>query len=217
MIDRVGRADVLAGTTGVIQENDPEGWKLLEVPERVAANADWDGVLRAINRWLDRLVAAARTTDVAERRRAVAAWTADLEAAKIRARTVLQAPDRDAAPARRARTPETSEALAVTIGQLDSTGRFLAVEDFAAASRAVGQVALALAAYRSEKGAFPAALAALAPGYLAGVPVDPYGPRTLVYERRDAGYLLYSAGADGKPDKATGAKVGDDIVLRVGS
>jgi hypothetical protein len=213
--DKVGRADVLAGLVAVILDNDPEGWKLLEVPPAVAANADWDAVLAAINRWFDRLVTAGRTKDPDQRRRAVAAWSADLEAAKARAKTALQAAAPEASAGTARRPPEVSDALAVTLGQLDSAARLFYVEDFAEAGRRVDQVALALAAYRSEKGNFPASLSALVPGYLEALPGDPYGPRPLVYARKDAGYLLYSTGANGKPDQATGAKYGDDIVLRV--
>src|SRR5262249_47243572 len=142
MLDRVGRVDVLAGVTALVVENDPDGWKTLEVPPSVAAGADWDGVLRAINRWFDRLVAATRATEGGARRRAVAGWMADLDAAKTGARAVLQAAGRDAGGARRARSAEVSEALAVTIGQLDSTGRLLAVADFAAAGRGLDVLAL---------------------------------------------------------------------------
>jgi hypothetical protein len=216
--DRVGRADVLAGLVAVIlNDNDPEGWKLLEVPPPVAAHADWDAVLGAINRWFDRLVTAGRKKDTDERRRAVAAWIADLDAAKARAKTVLQAAALEASvgTARGPRAPQVSETLAVTLGQLDSTARLFYVEDFAEAWRRVDQVALALAAYRSEKGNFPASLSALVPGCLKALPGDPYGPRPLVYARKDAGYLLYSTGSNGKPDQAAGAKYGDDILLRV--
>jgi len=60
---------------------------------------------------------------------------------------------------------------------------------------------LALRAYKLDHGAYPATLAALAPGYLQAVPDDPFalsGP--LRYKRLSAKYLLYSVGPDGKDD-----------------
>jgi hypothetical protein len=214
-IDRVGRVDALAGVTVVILDNDQDGWKTLEVPSAVAEHADWNAVLRAINRWFDRLAAAARIGDPVPRRRAVAAWMADFEAAQTRAPAVLQTAGRDPSAASRARAAETSEALAVKIGQMDSAARWVAVEDFDTAARGLDVVALALAAYRADKGAFPASLAALVPGYLTAIPRDPYDPGAFTYEPRDSGYLLYSRGPDGRADKAAGAKSGDDLVLRV--
>ena len=60
---------------------------------------------------------------------------------------------------------------------------------------------LALQAYKSEHGTYPAALAALMPGYLRVVPADPFalsGP--LRYKRVGTNYLLYSVGPDGRDD-----------------
>nr|CAA9286545.1 hypothetical protein AVDCRST_MAG63-3995 [uncultured Armatimonadetes bacterium] len=62
-------------------------------------------------------------------------------------------------------------------------------------------VALALRAYRAERGRYPERLAELAPEYLKSVPVDPFaleGP--LRYRRTATGYVLYSVGPDGKDD-----------------
>ncbi len=60
---------------------------------------------------------------------------------------------------------------------------------------------LALRAYRLEHGAYPAALSALAPGYLKAVPDDPFalsGP--LRYRLAGAKFVLYSVGPDGNDD-----------------
>ena len=70
-----------------------------------------------------------------------------------------------------------------------------------AAQNALLMTALALRAYRLEHGAYPATLNALAPGYLAHVPNDPFalsGP--LHYHRAATTFVLYSVGPDGKDD-----------------
>jgi len=60
-------------------------------------------------------------------------------------------------------------------------------------------VALALQTYRAEHGAYPPALANLAPGYLHAVPIDPFAvDGQLHYTRTPDGYRLYSVGPDGK-------------------
>jgi hypothetical protein len=216
MIDRGGRLEVLATVTAIAQ--DPTGLDVLDIPSPVAARVDWDAVLRALNRRFDRLAAAARVTDAAARRRAVAAWMADVGAATAKAKTVLQAAASAKTPAGNAadlRAPEVSEAVAMMMGQLDSTGRLLTVDDFARTARDINRLAMALAVYRSENGGFPATLSSLVPGYLKAVPTDSYGPRPFAYEHKGGGYLLYSVGANGKPDQAAGATHGDDIVRRV--
>ena len=60
---------------------------------------------------------------------------------------------------------------------------------------------LALRAYKLDHGAYPLALSALVPRYLAAVPADPFalsGP--LRYKLAGARPLLYSVGPDGKDD-----------------
>ncbi|MBW3624833.1 MAG: hypothetical protein KY468_15630 [Armatimonadetes bacterium] len=64
--------------------------------------------------------------------------------------------------------------------------------------------ALALRAYRLERGEYPESLSALVPAYLTRVPNDPFAPKTpLRYRRTDGSYLLYSVGPDGKDDGGT--------------
>lgn len=94
-------------------------------------------------------------------------------------------------------------------------------------SRRAGRIGLALAAYRADRGAFPAKLDDLAPNYLPAVPRDPHTNRALHYRREGGGYLLYGLGANGKDDGARSfwekgkckskepPKDADDIVLRV--
>ena len=76
------------------------------------------------------------------------------------------------------------------------------------------EVGLAISQYHSEHGAYPEALDEAAP-YLGGeVPSDPYTGTPLLYERRGAGYVLYSVGPNlnddgGVPLSGPGGIIGD--------
>ncbi len=69
------------------------------------------------------------------------------------------------------------------------------------------RLAFALAAYRADRGSFPAKLSELAPKYLAEVPRDIFTGADLHYTKNRNGYLLYSVGINGKDD---GGKTYDD-------
>jgi hypothetical protein len=64
------------------------------------------------------------------------------------------------------------------------------------AGRDVVRVGLAIELFRSERGAYPETLDALAPGFLAEVPPDPYTGKPLRYLKRDGGFVVYSVGSD---------------------
>ena len=70
------------------------------------------------------------------------------------------------------------------------------------------QLAFALAAYRADKGKYPAKLDELAPDYLRSVPNDLYSGQPMIYRLMDTGYLLYSVGLNGIDDG--GRSFGDD-------
>ncbi|MDW8208545.1 MAG: hypothetical protein RMJ43_11980 [Chloroherpetonaceae bacterium] len=60
--------------------------------------------------------------------------------------------------------------------------------------------ALALRAFKQERGAYPRELQELVPGYLSQVPADPFGAGSLVYRRVGESYRLYSIGPDRQDD-----------------
>jgi hypothetical protein len=71
------------------------------------------------------------------------------------------------------------------------------------AQNALLLAAMALRAYRLEKGSYPGSLDALVTGgYLSKVPRDPFGgaDHALRCRRTESGFLLYSLGPDGKDD-----------------
>lgn len=60
--------------------------------------------------------------------------------------------------------------------------------------------ALALCAYKLEKGIYPAVLSELVPSYLTAVPQDVFDNKPLCYKRDGASYKLWSIGPDGRDD-----------------
>ncbi|HOD82558.1 MAG: hypothetical protein BWX88_00929 [Planctomycetes bacterium ADurb.Bin126] len=80
----------------------------------------------------------------------------------------------------------------------------------------LARLALALAAWRAEKGGYPETLSQLAPDYLKEVPIDLFTGRPLAYRREGDGYLLYSVGMNRRDDGGVvcGEKQQDDLVVR---
>lgn len=65
---------------------------------------------------------------------------------------------------------------------------------------------LALRRFWLSKQDYPAALEELVPQFLAAVPLDPFGDRSLTYQKLPDGYLLYSVGYDGVDDRGAPTK-----------
>lgn len=77
-------------------------------------------------------------------------------------------------------------------------------------------IALALAEYQREHGNYPETLDDLSPKYLKTIPKDRFTEKPLRYQRQEAGFLLYSLGANGTDDKGElNADGADDIAIRV--
>jgi hypothetical protein len=80
---------------------------------------------------------------------------------------------------------------------------------------ALAQLVLALAAFRAERGTYPASLDELSPAYLRTVPIDSFVEKPLHYTRATNGYTLYSVGPNMKDDGGRSAQRGDDFVVSV--
>jgi len=93
---------------------------------------------------------------------------------------------------------------------------FFQVADEVRMERSLVLVGMALAAYRAERGEYPAALSDLSPAYLKAVPPDIFTDKPLKYRRVGAGCIVYSLGSDMKDD---GGKqdngLGPDLVVEV--
>ena len=75
------------------------------------------------------------------------------------------------------------------------------------------KLGFALAAYRADRGSYPAKLVDLLPKYVTEIPKDIFSEGELHYKRQGDGYLLYSVGPNGKEDSERCDW--DDIVLCV--
>lgn len=78
------------------------------------------------------------------------------------------------------------------------------------AMRRVARTAVALAAYRSDKGHLPGTLADLVPAYLPSVPIDPWDGKALRWSLEKA--TVWSIGRNGRDDGGTpGGEVGMEL------
>jgi hypothetical protein len=97
------------------------------------------------------------------------------------------------------------------LGYVDKVGDGLTLagwrEDLLLSGHAYLRCAVAAVAadrYRIKHGAWPRALTALVPDYLASVPLDPFDGAPLRYCRIESGAVIYSIGKDGRDDYLDG-------------
>ncbi len=179
---------------------------------------DWDKMLINVNSWYGRLVSAWREPSAAARMAADERLRADQD--KLLAGVAREQPGMPASAARagpEGKTMLTQKASDLLIASLmPSFSRALGLHQASVMRRRLAEVAMALAAYRAEKGEHPTELSALVPGCLKAVPDDLFTDKPLKYRREEKGYLLYSVGLNGADDAAKGPdEHGDDIVVRV--
>jgi hypothetical protein len=159
-------------------------------------SVDWNLVLRETNAWYDRLVAAARLPDRAERAAALRKLETDIDrmvsdswsTANVAAAVVSQ----------RQRSEFVSARMLGLFFPAVSTATNR--EDLQNLVMELTRLAAALAQFRAENGAYPEKLEELVPGMLQSLPNDPNSSMPLLYKRDGGGFLLYSVGANGKDD-----------------
>jgi len=100
---------------------------------------------------------------------------------------------------------------------LPSLGRRTAIEAECLARLRLGWTAVALEQFRAAHGnRYPASLSELTPDYLSATPADPFCGQPLRYQKKGAGYALYSVGPDLKDDSGERKKGKDgDVVFAV--
>ena len=170
-----------------------------------AVAMDWDGVMRNGNRWYDRLVAAARQPTIAQRKAALKQFDEELKKLAGAARNTNLLSLELLGDPRAAVTRRIGDILIALL--MPALTTVMNAEDRAVMQSELLQVGFALAAYRAERGKYPAALEDLAPAYLAAVPSDLFVDAKLRYRAEDGGYLLYSVGPNGSDD---GGRTRDD-------
>lgn len=177
------------------------------------ALVDWNVALNESNRWYDRMVAAFGQGSPQARRTAVAAVGGNLEALEERAYHGGRSLSGWAEPRRKLGERVAEQCVYLTTPALASIAWDI---DRTTAERELTRLAVALALYRAHQGHVPAALGALVPAYLPGVPLDPFSGAPFVYlpAGNGKGYLLYSVGSNEHDDRGrgqAGQPPGDDL------
>jgi hypothetical protein len=162
------------------------------------ATIDWDEPLRILNRWYDRLAAAARKPTRAERAAAMAECEKQLKALAAGVRDIRRIPERflEKPPGQTVGRWLGEVLVALLLPAINAVTR---AEDRSATETKLAEVALDLAAYRADHGKYPEQLAELKPKYRAEIK-DPFSDSELRYRRDGEGFLLYSVGPNGKDD-----------------
>ncbi len=178
---------------------------------------DWEPALRNGNKTYDRMVAALRIRNRAEREQALDRIEKELEElAKNKNNLNDLGETIKAANAGKAVGKEIGNVL---IGLLVPAIRKVhgAYERGEQIEMNL-HVAFALAAFQKDNKNYPKTLAELSPKYLATVPNDVFSGKPLVYKPNARGYLFYSVGLNGKDDEGRwhdDTPAGDDPRVRM--
>jgi hypothetical protein len=162
---------------------------------------DWNQVLRAGNAWYDRFAEAGRMTENQERREALAAIDRELKEVAatskdpgIAVKSILSGNSLSSTATRHI----TGVLVSMLIPAISAA---YTAEERAHVQVSLTQVAIALAAYKSEHGEFPTAVEDLAAKYIDRLPLDRFSESPLRYRVKDGGYILYSVGPNLKDDE----------------
>jgi hypothetical protein len=189
-----------------------------QLPEQLHAEIDWNVALRIVNRWHDDLVAALRVKDRDLRQMKLIMLEKDfkeMEESLVGGGGLKIALEGD---------KSSAQSRGRVIGYLLNrvSGRLVhsiqRSNDYHEQTQRNLHIAFALAQYQLDHGFYPKKLEALAPKYLAEIPLDLFTGKVVTYLPADNGYLLYSFGANGQDD---GGRTwddnppGDDIRVRM--
>jgi hypothetical protein len=162
-------------------------------PSITTALVDWNIPLKLANQWMDRLVDAASIEEADKQSSARAQFLGDLQTMTS---SIKEPPSMiQAFFSRRVRSEKVGQIMVdLMLPVLDSA---LTAESRHLTQQTLIQLALAVAAYRADRGEYPASLGELQPKYIDALPTDAFAGRPLVYRRTDDGYVLYSVGQNG--------------------
>jgi hypothetical protein len=176
-----------------------------------------DPALRQANSWLDRMSKILHEPVSYERRN---------EVKRIVKAIHDEADDnsewrKQAQAGQASRLPSLDRGASVIVMMLlPAIGPIAEAEDRTTMQAELTKLGFALAAYRADRGSYPAQLKELSPKYTAAVPKDLFNGEELHYRQDGDGYSLYSVGANGLDDGGKGygdAKNGerwDDLSIR---
>lgn len=164
---------------------------------------DWNVPLQMGNEYYNEIVTAASIPRFVDRQAA-------LEKTEAR---IKQLVDNDSMPqrfaisvvSRRARSDLMGSALAALF--LPAVTAATAAEDRSNTHFALTQVAVKLAAYRAEHGAYAAKLEDLNEDVFAKLPLDLFSEKPFLYQRRGEGYLLSSVGPNQQDDGGSNSRM----------
>ena len=213
-----------------------QGTTLSKQPPKLPAakpqltSLDWDLMLTMMNPWYDSFISAARQRTFKARKEAFADHNRRFKqfAARVKKHNyqalipfiMLPIGDQDA---QKKKLKTTRQFVSRAVGNIlltmlmPAVDRAVVLRDRATAAGDLSVIAMALAAYRAEKKAYPDKLSQLAPEYLKKVPDDLFIDKPFGYKKTGKGYLLYSVGENMKYDgpKKNEDDMVDDIVVRV--
>ncbi len=175
---------------------------------------DWDPPLRLANRMVDRLIVVLREDGSPARDAALS----DLDREMDNKVGEVARDENDRLAALRSPAARVEVVARVLVGLSSSAAKLAVTEDRVTQQRRTLSVAVALAAYRLDRGAYPETLADLAPKFLPEVPLDLCSGEPLKYRRTAAGYRLYSVGANHTDDEGRGFQddpKGDDMLIEM--
>lgn len=164
----------------------------------ILPHTDWDAALRELNGWFDELEAAMRLPTWRQRDAALRDWkqrlsetcaTEHTQRLKEQAHKFGKSSDLLAQYVARECMRKSIDILASQYAEDRSEQRMRNL-----------RLAYALAAYRADRGEFPAALDELRPAYVSEIPPDLFAEAPPRYERTAEGYKLWSIGRDGRDD-----------------
>jgi len=174
---------------------------------------DVDEPLRVGNKWYDRIVAALQIENLAERKVAMERYEDDLK---------QLAQDRSGVAMTLTLLSGTAKERGQLLGDTLISLLLPAISAVDAANnrnlmqRELAEVAYALRLYRFDNSQWPASLDALAPKYLAEVPMDRFSSKPLWYEIEGTEAFFYSVGRNEVDDNGESFDVGkDDLPVRL--
>jgi hypothetical protein len=184
LVQRVRRGGLGELAGGKARKPTPEELKALE-------RIDWLPALRNGNRWYDRLAAALRIEGRPQREKALDKLDEELKARKNEAARLAELAKLGLGDEKSAGKAIGDILVGVTCPALR---KVQSAHDRAEQGQRNLHVAFALAAYRRDRGRYPATLNDLVPRYLAVVPGDLFSGKPLVYRPSAEGYVLSSVG-----------------------
>ena len=173
---------------------------------------DWDEILRQANSRYDLLVACRRRASKEERIAAMRQFEAELEQLDNNSVQKPSIAELMLQP-REVLTDKMSGMLTALL--MPALGSAFRAEEAAHTRVDLVQTALALGAYRTDHGQYPASLKALAPKYLVEVPKDRFTGAPLQYTTSGNQATVFSVGPDEEDSRGNDTHPHDDVVLHL--